>query len=279
MGVMTPSTTHPVSAGVPPSVAVAGTDDWLSRRFASRLAETGLVVRHLGTGSSSLHRVDTLVLVPRLVPQSANPARDVGLAQCGITLAAGALGGVEHVVLASLVGSDPSGPGHLGALGRLEAMVLASGLRVTIIRATQVYGAANDPGPFIERIHHALSLQPTRLESIEIEPVFVNDAVEAVEAAVYCRVPPETFELAGRRKVKVSEFVQKFDRDAHLGQTASVTRRVSKRPSKRRATRALGDLLESQPAAIRHARPRIATDHEQQPVGTSRPRHAPIEAA
>jgi hypothetical protein len=277
---MSNATGHPLCEESPISVAVAGTDDWLSRRIGRRLAGSGLAVRDVGTGSSSLHQVNTLVLVPRLVPQSANPARDVGMAQCGITLAAAALGKVEHVVLVSLVGADPVRPGHLGALGRLEALVLASGSRVTLIRATQVYGAANDPGPFIELIHHALCLQPARLAPIEIEPVFVGDVVKALEAAVDGRLPPEIFEMAGHRRIKVTEFVQRFERHAHLKETTSVTRRFFKLPSKRRGARALGDLLESQPLAIRrHPRPSVATDGEEQTLATPNPAHVPTEAA
>ncbi len=189
-------------------MAIAGTDDWLAKRIGSRLAGSGLAVRDMGPGSASLHQVTTLVLLPRLVPRSSNPARDVGLAPCGITLAAAALGKVERIVLVSLVGADPGRPGHLGALGRLEGLVLASASKVTIIRAMQVYGTANDPGPFIELMHHALSLQPTSFAPIEIEPVFVGDVVKAVEAAVDGRLPPETFEMAGPRRIKVIEFVQ-----------------------------------------------------------------------
>ena len=273
-------TGHPMCEESPISVAVAGTDDWLGGRIGRRLAGSGLAVRDVGTGSSSLHQVTTLVLVPHLVPRSANPARDVGLASCGITLAAAALGKVEHVVLVSLVGADTGRPGHLGALGRLEALVLASGSRVTLIRTMQVYGAAYDPGPFIELMHQALRLQPARFEPIEIEPVFVGDVVEALKAAVDGRLPPDIFEMAGPRRVRVTEFVRHLESHVHLEAATSITRRFLKFPSTRRAANALGVLLESQPMATRRpARPRIETTHRQQPVGKANRTHAPTEAA
>jgi hypothetical protein len=260
-------------------VAVAGTDDWLAWRIAGHLVGLGLTVRHLGIGSSSLHRVDTLVLVPRLVPRSANATRDVGLGPTGITLGAATQGQVDHVVLVSLVGADPKKPGHLGALGRLEAKVLACGSRVTIIRATQVYGTANDPGPFIERIHRTLSLA-SRLGALEIEPVFVGEVIEAVEEAVYRRLPAATFEVAGPRRVRVKTFAEQFDRHAHREPVPSSLIRLLHRSHMTHAARALGDLLEAQPVVIRRkVRLDFATNREVDALGTPRPVHDRIGVA
>ncbi len=277
---MTTLTRRPQETGTPGAVAVAGTDDWLGRRIAGHLAGTGLSVRHMGTGSSSLHHVDTLVIVPLLVPRSANAKRDVGLNTTGITLGAATLGRVDHVVLVSLVGADSNGPGHLGALGCLEARVLARGSRVTIVRATQVYGTPNDPGPLIERLHHALCLEPTRLPSLEIEPVFVGDVIATVEAAVYRRLPATTFEVAGPRHLEVNRFIELFVGHAEPGSATPAARRLMRRPFGGRGARALSDLLESQPVAIRRKAPlNLATNHKGDPLGKRGPAHDRIEVA
>lgn len=237
-------------------VAIAGTDAWLRRAIGSRLTDVGLTIRDCGPGTSSLGRVDALILVPRLVPTALNPSRNVGLNINAMTLAAAMTAGITDVVLVSLVGADVGLPGQLGALGLVESRARACIPRLTIVRATQIYGTASDPGPLVETMRSTLRRDCTRLEELRCSPVFVADLVDVVEAALYRRLAPGSIEMAGPTALTVGEFIFEFDQ--RLGDRPADTSRSSfwsRLPSARRGDQSLCELLEAQTPILAGNRP------------------------
>lgn len=235
---------NPVKLG---RVAIAGTDDWLRTAIGSRLHNAGLTIRDCGPGTSSLGRADALILVPRLVTTALNPSRNVGLNINAMTLAAAMTAGITDVVLVSLVGADVGLRGQLGALGLVESRARACISRVTVIRATQVYGTASDPGPLVETMRSALRRDCTRLEKLQCSPVFVADLVDVVEAALYRRLASGSVEMAGPTALTAGEFIFEFDQRLWDRQAdTSKSSFWSRLPLARRGDRSLCELLEAQ---------------------------------
>ena len=232
-------------------VAIVGSDDWLRGVIMSRLISSDLKVRNYGPGTSSLRPADTLVLVPRLVPTSFDPARSVGLAANAMTLAAALNARINNVVLVSLIGADPRMPGHLGALGRLESRARSWAPRLTVVRASQVYGSMGNPGPLVDRMRSTLRRHPVRLGDLPCRPVFIAELLDVVEAAVRKELAEGAIDVTGETALHAGEFIEEFDERAEGQNAASASsHRWPSLPSVRRADQALCELLEAQSGII-----------------------------
>jgi hypothetical protein len=248
---MSTSVNHQAVQKEPGRVAVAGRDDWLRRAIVSRLVSTGLAVRNFGAGSTSLDRCDTLVLTPRLVPCTGNAIHDIGLSASTLTLVGAIAGDIDQVVLVSLVGADPKQTGHLGALGVLHSKIVGHGWNPTVIRATQIYGATNDPGPLVQQMDRTLQRDGGRLRKQRIDPVRVADVLDVVEDAVCRRLAPGIVEIVGSHSLEVGEFIEEVGRQIdYLPSSLSTAHRFRRWWGRHYVDHAMSELLESQSSGL-----------------------------
>jgi nucleoside-diphosphate-sugar epimerase len=219
-----------------PVLALAGNDSWLRNIVAGRLAAS-TPVRNIGVGSSTLFDVETLVYVPALVPTSKSGSRDVNLAAASLTLAAAASSKVRRLVLVSRVGKQ-SGPAdsYLGALELLEHKARDACAKVTVIRTTHPFGDCVDPGPVIGSLHRLNAIRLAEsLGEVEVQPVYVEDLVDVIAAAVDGRLSAGVVEVGGPSTMTMGEFAA-LAREAGCGRFGSRRRQLFGRSSARPLT-------------------------------------------
>ncbi|WP_437586098.1 SDR family oxidoreductase [Sorangium sp. So ce1000] len=119
-------------------------------------------------------------------------------------LAAEAAAGVKHHVALSVVGTDRMpGSGYFRAKMAQEALIKASGIPYTIVRATQFFefmdGIAN-AGARAGQVH---------LSSALLQPIASEDVAEALADVALGAPVNGTVEVAGPEKRPLAEFVRK----------------------------------------------------------------------
>jgi nucleoside-diphosphate-sugar epimerase len=190
-------------------LAVAGTDGWIRHRLSRAVAGAGITVRDMGAGSAGLRGVDTLVLLPTMVPTSARSAvRDVGVGSAGVLFAATRADSVPHIVMLSRVHSADAPPGsYLGALATVERMAVNAGAKVTIVRVTHPFGDRSDPGPFVDALLHRRAKAEANGGDPVVEPVHVDTVVDVLVAAIDGRLSPGLREVGGPDRMPLSAFL------------------------------------------------------------------------
>ena len=120
-------------------------------------------------------------------------------------LAAEAAAGVGHHVALSVVGIErlPSS-GYFRAKVAQEALIKASPVPYTIVRATQFF-------EFIGGIaHSATEGQTVRLPSAHLQPIFSEDVAAAVARAAAGNPENATLEVAGPEEIPLDELVRQY---------------------------------------------------------------------
>lgn len=120
-------------------------------------------------------------------------------------LAAEAVAGVRHHVALSVVGSDrlPES-GYLRAKVAQEALIKASGIPYTIVRATQFF-------EFVGAIAQSASDgQTMRLSPAFLQPIFSGDVAAALADVALGAPVNGIVEVAGPEKIRLDELVRRF---------------------------------------------------------------------
>jgi nucleoside-diphosphate-sugar epimerase len=132
------------------------------------------------------------------------------------TLAALAGSSVERVIFLSSVGADPGSPnGYLRAKGEAERLLHESGLDVVVLRCTHIFGPPDDPGPTVSALQARGSGSVWVLGngSQRVAPVYREDVVDAIVAALDPRTFHGRFDLPGPEEMSMDDFVRIVNRD------------------------------------------------------------------
>jgi len=123
---------------------------------------------------------------------------------------------VERVVFLSCVGADPgSRNAYLRAKGEAERLLYRSGLDIVVLRCTHIFGPPDDPGPTVS------ALQAQGSDSVwvlgdgsqRVAPVYREDVVDAIVAALDPRTFHGRFDLPGPQEMSMDDFVRTVNRD------------------------------------------------------------------
>lgn len=124
--------------------------------------------------------------------------------------AAAAAAGVRRIVHISALGADAAAPSaYLRSKAAGEAALRASGLDVTILRPSVVFGAGDSFLSLFARLQRCLPLLPLACAEAEFQPVWVEDVAQVVELALQ---RPDSiggvFELGGPRIYSLRQLVE-----------------------------------------------------------------------
>jgi len=118
---------------------------------------------------------------------------------------------VERVVFLSSVGADlRSGNTYLRAKAEAEELLRSSGRDLVVFRCTHVFGPPDDPGPTVS----ALLADARRTVWVlgdgaqRVAPVYREDVVDAIVAALDPRTYHGRFDLPGREELSMDDFVR-----------------------------------------------------------------------
>ncbi|WP_437708372.1 SDR family oxidoreductase [Sorangium sp. So ce448] len=120
-------------------------------------------------------------------------------------LAAEAAAGVKHHVALSVVGTDRMlGSGYFRAKMAQEALIEASGIPSTILRATQFF-------EFMDGIaRSSADAERVRLSSAQLQPIAAEDVAEALADVTLGAPVNGIVEVAGPERRPLAEFVGKY---------------------------------------------------------------------
>ncbi|WP_437989669.1 SDR family oxidoreductase [Sorangium sp. So ce145] len=120
-------------------------------------------------------------------------------------LAAEAAAGVKHHVALSVVGTDRMlGSGYFRAKMAQEALIEASGLPYTLLRATQFF-------EFMDGIaRSSADAERVRLSSAQLQPIAAEDVAEALADVTLGPPVNGIVEVAGPERRPLAEFVGKY---------------------------------------------------------------------
>jgi uncharacterized protein YbjT (DUF2867 family) len=125
----------------------------------------------------------------------------------------GALSGssVERVLFLSSVGADvKSGNAYLRAKAEAEELLRGSGRDVVVFRCTHVFGPPSDPGPTVSALRADTRQTVWVLGdgAQRVAPVFREDVVDGIVAALDPRSYHGRFDLPGPEELAMDEFVR-----------------------------------------------------------------------
>jgi nucleoside-diphosphate-sugar epimerase len=119
--------------------------------------------------------------------------------------------GIRRFIHVSTRAIAPEGGAYSRSKAHAERLVCSGGIPWTILRPAEVYGTGSEGlGALIERVRRGRLVPVVGDGSARVSPVFVDDIVEAMSAAV--RVPAEcrTVVLAGPEELTYSELVSRL---------------------------------------------------------------------
>lgn len=138
--------------------------------------------------------------------------------------------GVPDLIHISALGADPNGPSmYLRSKGRgeqaLQAIAQDSGLRLTLVRPSVVFGADDRFIHLLARMQQMLPLVPLACAQARFQPVWVQDVAHAVARMVLdVRLAGRTYELGGPDVFTLAELVR------HAGRWAGCPRPIMPMP-------------------------------------------------
>jgi NADH dehydrogenase len=127
------------------------------------------------------------------------------------TLAALDLSSVERVVFLSYVGADMSSDNeYLQAKAEAEELLHRSGRDYVVFRCTHIFGPPAEPGPTVSALVADAGRAVWVLGSgtQRVAPVYRDDVVEAIVAALEPTAYHGRFDLAGPEVLAMDEFVE-----------------------------------------------------------------------
>ena len=120
-------------------------------------------------------------------------------------LAAEKVAGVKHHVAVSVVGTDRLlASGYFRAKMAQEALIKASPIPYTIIRATQFFEFIGSIAQF------ATAGQTVRVSDVQMQPIFSDDVAAAVVEVALAVPLNGTVELAGPEPIRINELIRQF---------------------------------------------------------------------
>ena len=133
------------------------------------------------------------------------------------TVAAVAGSAVERVVFLSYVGADPhSQNAYLRAKGEAEELLYRSGRDCVVFRCTHIFGPADEPGPTVAALmaRRGHSVWVLGDGSQRVAPVYREDVVDAIVAALDPSTYHGRFDLPGPEEMTMDNLVRTVNADA-----------------------------------------------------------------
>jgi hypothetical protein len=216
------------------TVALCGSDRWLRHALHPKLDHSA-TVRDVGTGTSYLHGVTTLVIIPALLPRTNAGLRDVAVQPSMHTLHAAMTFGLTAAVLVSRIGVERGADTYSAALAALERTAHATFKRLTIVRLAHPFGPPEDPGPVLEALAAGAG------GGAKCQPLFVDDATAVIAAAAGGRLGTGVVEYGGPRTMTLDELASAAPASPSTERRGGLRRMFS--PSARGAGAALESFL------------------------------------
>jgi uncharacterized protein YbjT (DUF2867 family) len=193
-------------------VAVAGGTGLVGRLVVPALSEAGhvpvVLARALGVDITTGIGLDAALVDVDVVIDVSNVATtkkkiSTAFFEAGTTrlLAAGARAGVRHHVVLSIVGIDRVDFGYYYGKRRQEALALASGRAVSILRSTQFHEFA---GQLLDRGAGPVAVIPR----MRIQPVAAQEVADALVAVASGPPVGRAPELGGPQRRELTELVR-----------------------------------------------------------------------
>lgn len=197
------------------AVAITGAGGQVGTGLQSRLAELPVEVRALGRGdelASAFRDADAVVhLAGSLRPTAPETYADANLRTVERTVSALRGSSVERVIFLSYVGAAASSPNaYLRAKGEAEDLLYHSGRDTVVFRCTHIVGPPDDPGPMASALRAGKGRAVWVLGdgSQRLAPVYREDVVDAIVAALDPRTHHGRFDLPGPAVLTMDELVR-----------------------------------------------------------------------
>jgi uncharacterized protein YbjT (DUF2867 family) len=196
-------------------IAITGASGQIGRALVRRLAAFPNTVRALGRDDdlvAAFRDAGAVVhLAGTLRPEWPSTLEDANLRTVEATVAALDRSSVERVVFLSYVGADTrSDNEYLRAKAEAEELLHRSGRDYVVFRCTHIFGPPAEPGPTVSALladaGRAVWVLGTGTQ--RIAPVFRDDVVEAIVAALEPTAYHGRFDLAGPEVLAMDEFVE-----------------------------------------------------------------------
>ncbi len=210
-----------VTAAVPllGPIAITGASGQVGRALRRRLAaepHVRAVGRHDDLVAPCRDASAVVHLAGTLRPDRRSSHEEANLDTVRRMLAALARSSVERVVFLSSVGADPgSRNAYLRAKGEAERLLHESGLDVVVLRCTYIFGPPDDPGLTVSALRGGGSSGVWVLGSgrQRVAPVYREDVVDAIVAALDPRTFHGRFDLPGPEEMTMDDFVRTVNPD------------------------------------------------------------------
>jgi uncharacterized protein YbjT (DUF2867 family) len=196
-------------------IAITGASGQVGRALVRRLAAFPNEVRALGRDDDLLAAFRDASAVVHLAgtlrPEWPSTIEDANLRTVEATVAALDRSSVERVVFLSYVGADiRSDNEYLHAKAEAEERLHRSGRDYVVLRCTHIFGPPTEPGPTVSALLADAGRAVWVLGSgtQRVAPVYRDDVVEAIVAALDPTAYHGRFDLAGPEVLAMDEFVE-----------------------------------------------------------------------
>ena len=195
-------------------IAITGAGGQVGRALVRRLAASPNGVRALGRGDdlvAAFRDASAVVhLAGTLRPEWPGTLEDANLRTVAATVDALDRSSVERVVFLSYVGADTrSDNEYLHAKAEAEELLHRTGRDYVVFRCTHVFGPPAEPGPTVSALlaDRGRAVWVPGSGTQRVAPVYRDDVVEAIVAALDPTAYHGRFDLAGPEVLTMDEFV------------------------------------------------------------------------
>jgi len=196
-------------------IAITGASGQMGRALVRRLAAFPNGVRALGRDDDLVAAFRDAVAVVHLAgtlrPEWPSTLEEANLRTVEATVAALDRSSVERVVFLSYVGADTrSDNEYLRAKADAEELLHRSGRGYVVFRCTHIFGPPDAPGPTVSALlaHAGRAVWVLGSGAQRVAPVFRDDVVEAIVAALDPTSYHGRFDLAGPGVLSMDDFVR-----------------------------------------------------------------------
>jgi uncharacterized protein YbjT (DUF2867 family) len=196
-------------------IAITGASGQMGRALVRRLAASPTRVRALGRDDDLVAAFRDAVAVVHLAgtlrPEWPRTLEDANLRTMEATVAALDRSSVERVVFLSYVGADiRSDNQYLQAKAAAEELLHRTGRDYVVFRCTHIFGPPAEPGPTVSALlaDAGRTVWVLGTGTQRVAPVYRDDVVEAIVAALDPAAYHGRFDLAGPEVLAMDEFVE-----------------------------------------------------------------------
>ena len=195
-------------------IAITGASGQVGTVLQRRLASLANEVRPLGRDddlAAAFRDAAAVVhLAGTLRPRRPNTYEEGNLRTVERTVAALEGTSVERIVFLSYVGADRSSANaYLRTKAQAEGLLHRSGRDSVVFRCTHIFGPPEEPGPTVSALLAKKGDAPWVLGdgNQKVAPVFRDNVVDAIVAALDSRANHGRFDLAGPAEMTMNDFV------------------------------------------------------------------------